>query len=180
MSMPRGSSKVGQLLPIRRGSMQLFHQQIALLLLVIQVETRAYRPCSGGTAAHQWNRPDTPPKSCPCAGTKKALALRLKEEQQAAYFALGERPRTKVATELRSRPRTGEAFELAEGRILRVTNHEGPQVADFNARSQRTTRTKECAWSIRTRIIGGSHLTAGHQLWSCPPRTRPMLTIRKR
>jgi len=113
------------------------------------------------------------PKVMSVAGTKGS-PLRLKEEQLLAYFALGAKPRTKVAT-IEIARRTGEAFELAKGQILRVINHEGPQVADFNAFAKADPH--ERFWSIRSRIIGGSHLTAGHQLWSCPPWTRPMLTI---
>jgi len=113
------------------------------------------------------------PKVMSVAGTKGS-PLRLNEQRQTEYFALGARPRTKVST-IEIPRRTGRAFELAQGQIVRVTNHEGPQVADFNAFAKDDPREK--FWSIRTRIIGGSHLTAGHQLWSCPPWTRPMLTI---
>src|ERR1017187_849894 len=107
------------------------------------------------------------------AGTKGS-PLRLNEERQTEYFALGARPR-KLVSSVNIAARTGEAFVLEKGQILRVTNHEGPQVADFNAFGKDDPH--ERFWSIRTRIVGGSHLTAGHQLWSAPPYTRPMLTI---
>jgi uncharacterized protein len=71
--------------------------------------------------------------------------------------------------------RTGKAFQLAAGQIVRVTCSEGPQVADlivFNA-DDRT----EKFWSGRTRVIHGGHLKIGDHLWSTPPQVRPMLTL---
>ncbi len=71
--------------------------------------------------------------------------------------------------------RTGRAFRLAEGEILRVRCPEGPQVADlivFNADDPR-----EKFWQARTRVVHGGHLGVGDQLWSIPPWTRPMMTM---
>jgi uncharacterized protein len=71
--------------------------------------------------------------------------------------------------------RTGQAFRVAEGQVLRVTCHEGPQVADliaFNADDRR-----EKFWQARTRVIHGGHLGVGDQLWSIPHWTRPMMTM---
>jgi uncharacterized protein len=71
--------------------------------------------------------------------------------------------------------RTGKAFDLAAGQIVRVTCLEGPQVADmivFNADDR-----AEKFWSGRTRVIHGGHLKVGDHLWSVPPRVRPMLTL---
>jgi uncharacterized protein YcgI (DUF1989 family) len=71
--------------------------------------------------------------------------------------------------------RTGKGFKLAAGEIVRVTCPEGPQVADmivFNADDP-----TEKFWSGRTRVIHGGHLKVGDQLWSVPPRVRPMLTL---
>jgi len=71
--------------------------------------------------------------------------------------------------------RTGKAFNLAAGEIVRVSCPEGPQVADmivFNADDP-----AEKFWSGRTRVIHGGHLKIGDQLWSVPPRVRPMLTL---
>jgi uncharacterized protein YcgI (DUF1989 family) len=71
--------------------------------------------------------------------------------------------------------RSGKAFKLAEGEIVRVSCPEGPQVADmivFNAEDP-----TEKFWSGRTRVIHGGHLKVGDHLWSVPPRVRPMLTL---
>jgi uncharacterized protein YcgI (DUF1989 family) len=113
------------------------------------------------------------PKPLSVAGTKGS-PLRLNEEQRASYAAIAQRPRKHRQT-IDIPARTGRAFVVEQGQILRVTCNEGPQVADFNAFGRDDPREK--FWSIRTRIIGGSHLTTGHQLWSGPPWTRPMLTI---
>lgn len=71
--------------------------------------------------------------------------------------------------------RTGRAFRVTQGEILRVQCNEGPQVADlivFNA-----DNTVEKFWQARTRVIYGGHLNVGDQLWSIPPWTRPMMTV---
>src|SRR5262249_14044496 len=100
--------------------------------------------------------------------------LRLTDAQRAAYAKIAKRPRKHLQT-IDIAARTGQAFVVEQGRILRVTCNEGPQVADFNAFGRDDPREK--FWSARTRIIGGSHLSVGQQLWSAPPRTRPMMTI---
>lgn len=107
------------------------------------------------------------------AGTKGS-PLRLKDDQRAHYAALARRARIHRQT-IHIAARTGEAFAVEQGQVLRVTCSEGPQVADFIAFGKDDPREK--FWSGRTRIIGGFHLSTGHQLWSAPPWMRPMLTI---
>jgi uncharacterized protein YcgI (DUF1989 family) len=71
--------------------------------------------------------------------------------------------------------RTGRAFRVGAGEILRVRCSAGPQVADlivFNADDPR-----EKFWQARTRVVHGGHLAVGDQLWSIPPWTRPMMTM---
>ena len=116
------------------------------------------------------NTPSTP---LSVAGTKGS-PLRLNDAQRAAYVDIAKRPRQHLRT-VDIPARTGKAFVVEQGQIIRVTCNEGPQVADFNTFCKDDPREK--FWSIRTRIIGGSHLSVGHQLWSTPPRTRPMMTI---
>jgi len=96
------------------------------------------------------------------------------ERHRARVAALAERPR-RLAKTVEIAARTGKAFEVEQGQVFRVTCIEGPQVADFNAFGRADPREK--FWSVKSRIIGSSHLTTGSQLWSCPPWTRPMLTI---
>ena len=107
------------------------------------------------------------------AGTKGS-PLRLNDAQRASYAEIAKRPRQHLRT-IDIPARTGKAFAVEQGQIVRVTCNEGPQVCDFNVFGKDDPREK--FWSIRTRIIGGSHLTVGHQLWSTPPWTRPMMTI---
>jgi hypothetical protein len=71
--------------------------------------------------------------------------------------------------------RTGRAFRVAVGQVLRVRCHEGPQVADLIAFNADDPREK--FWQARTRVVHGGHLGVGDQLWSIPTWTRPMLTM---
>jgi uncharacterized protein YcgI (DUF1989 family) len=96
------------------------------------------------------------------------------EAHRAQVAAIARRTRHLVRT-INIAPRTGAALEIEQGQLMRVTCSEGPQVADFNAFGREDRREK--FWSVKSRIIGGSHLTVGNQLWSCPPWTRPMMTI---
>jgi uncharacterized protein YcgI (DUF1989 family) len=96
------------------------------------------------------------------------------EAHRARVAAIAKRSR-RLARTVDIAPRTGNAFETEQGQVFRVTCTQGPQVADLNAFGKRDTREK--FWSAKSRIIGSSHLTVGNQLWSCPPWTRPMLTI---
>lgn len=71
--------------------------------------------------------------------------------------------------------RTGKAFNVPQGHIIRIVCIEGSQVADtcvFNADD-----TTEAFWSGRTRVVHGGHLNVGDRLWSTPPRSRPMMTM---
>ena len=114
-----------------------------------------------------------PSKPLSIAGTKGS-PLRLSEAQREAYAQIAREPRRHLRA-IDIPAREGRAFTVEQGQILRVTCNAGPQVADFNAFGRDDPREK--FWSVRTRIIGGSHLSAGQQLWSTPPWTRPMLTI---
>ena len=71
--------------------------------------------------------------------------------------------------------RSGQAFVVQRGQVLRITCGQGPQVADFIVFNRDDPEEK--FWSARTRVIHGGHLSVGHQLWSTPPRTRPMMTL---
>lgn len=69
----------------------------------------------------------------------------------------------------------GRGFIVRQGQVLRISQPEGPQVCDFNAWS--ADDPNEWFWSGRSRILQKAHLTTGHQLWSTPPKMRPMFTI---
>ncbi len=70
---------------------------------------------------------------------------------------------------------SGDACEVPKGHVVRITCIEGGQVCDFNAFNK--DDPKEMFWSGRTRLFQHAHLTVGDQLWSTPPKMRPMFTI---
>ena len=74
----------------------------------------------------------------------------------------------------RIEPRSGGAFEIKTGDILRVTDPEGGQVSDllaFMAGDVREALSNGRTFDYEETI----HLTAGHRLWS--NRSNPMLEI---
>jgi uncharacterized protein YcgI (DUF1989 family) len=119
--------------------------------------------------------PDAPPAPPSIAGTsgypagsREAALVRC----QSLSKGIASRPRL-GATEIPAR--TGRAFRVGQGDILRVACHEGPQVADLIAFNADDPREK--FWQARTRVVHGGHLGVGDQLWSIPPWTRPMMTL---
>lgn len=71
--------------------------------------------------------------------------------------------------------RSGLAWPLRAGQIVRIVAVEGPQVADLNVWS--LTNPRERFWAARTRQLHQAHLTTFDRLWSCLPYLRPLLTI---
>ena len=71
--------------------------------------------------------------------------------------------------------RTGKAFTVEQGQVLRVACHEDTQVADFDVFNR--DNPKEAFSASQSRAIHGSHLTTGDRLWSHPIYQRPMMTI---
>src|SRR3954447_10602358 len=71
--------------------------------------------------------------------------------------------------------RSGFAFEVPAGCIIRLSTVNGPQVVDLNLWSR--TDPRERFWAARTRQFYGTHLTSGHRLWSNLPFLRPMATF---
>lgn len=71
-------------------------------------------------------------------------------------------------------PRSGAAFRLARGQVLKVIDPQGEQVSDllaFGARDIREAISNGRTFDYEETI----RLTAGHRLWS--NRSNPMLTI---
>jgi uncharacterized protein YcgI (DUF1989 family) len=71
--------------------------------------------------------------------------------------------------------RSGHAFPVAAGQIVRFTTVDGPQVVDLNLWAGDDPR--ERFWAARTRQFYGTHVTTGHRLWSNLPFLRPMVTF---
>ncbi|MCJ1331047.1 hypothetical protein MMC10_007734 [Thelotrema lepadinum] len=72
-------------------------------------------------------------------------------------------------------PRSGYAWHVQAGQLVRVTTPEGPQVGDLNLWS--ATNPRERFWAARTRQLHQSHVSVGDRLWSCLPYMRPMVAI---
>jgi len=72
-------------------------------------------------------------------------------------------------------PGTGKALEVAKGQLLRIEQIEGGQCVDFNCFNLHDY--KEFMHTGRTRTVHGLMPTAGHFLWSAPPRERAMMYL---
>lgn len=72
-------------------------------------------------------------------------------------------------------PRDGRAFRVPAGHLFRIVSIDGPQVGDLNLWN--ATNLAERFFSGKTRAFHGTHVTAGHRLWSTMPFLRPMATI---
>jgi uncharacterized protein YcgI (DUF1989 family) len=71
--------------------------------------------------------------------------------------------------------RSGRAWEVPAGHIVRLSTPEGPQVGDLNIWN--LSNPRERFWAARTRQLHASHVSVGDRLWSCLPFMRPMVTI---
>ncbi len=71
--------------------------------------------------------------------------------------------------------RSGHAFAVTAGQIVRFSTVDGPQVVDLNLWARDDPR--ERFWAARTRQFYGTHVTTGHRLWSNLPFLRPMVTF---
>jgi uncharacterized protein YcgI (DUF1989 family) len=72
-------------------------------------------------------------------------------------------------------PRSGKAWRVPRGCILRLSTPEGPQVGDLNVWNANDPR--ERFWAARTRQLQGSHMIEGDRLWSNLPFMRPLCGI---
>lgn len=72
-------------------------------------------------------------------------------------------------------PRSGFAFKVSAGQVVRITTPQGPQVGDLNIWNQHNPR--ERFWASRTRQLHASHVRVFDRLWSCLPYMRPMATV---
>jgi len=72
-------------------------------------------------------------------------------------------------------PGTGKALEVLKGQLLRIEQLEGGQCVDFNCFNLHDYR--EFMHTGRTRTVHGLNPTAGHFLWSAPPRERAIMYL---
>lgn len=71
--------------------------------------------------------------------------------------------------------RSGYAWPVKAGAVVRIVATEVPQVGDLNLWNRDNPR--ERFWTARTRQLQGAHVTTFDRLWSCLPYLRPMVTI---
>jgi uncharacterized protein YcgI (DUF1989 family) len=71
--------------------------------------------------------------------------------------------------------RSGYAWPVKAGSVVRIVTVEGAQVCDLNLWHR--DNPKERFWAARTRQLQGAHVTTLDRLWSCLPYLRPMVTI---
>jgi uncharacterized protein YcgI (DUF1989 family) len=71
--------------------------------------------------------------------------------------------------------RSGRAWEVRAGQVVRFSIIEGPQVLDLNLWHWPDAR--ERFWAARTRQFYGAHATTGARLWSNLPFLRPLVTV---
>src|SRR5207253_4673522 len=71
--------------------------------------------------------------------------------------------------------RSGYAWPVQAGSVVRLVTVEGPQVCDLNLWNLNNPR--ERFWAARTRQLQGAHVTTFDRLWSCLPYLRPMVKI---
>lgn len=71
--------------------------------------------------------------------------------------------------------RSGRAWKVPAGNIVRISTPEGPQVGDLNIWHLYDAR--ERFWAARTRQLHASHVSCYDRLWSCLPFLRPLGTI---
>ena len=94
----------------------------------------------------------------------------------AIYGPLGDDPSVRrMVASLRIPERDARAWTVPAGHVCRISLPEGPQVVDLNVWNRHDPR--ERFWAARTRQFYGTHLTAGHRLWSNLPFLRPLVTI---
>src|SRR5207302_6460604 len=72
-------------------------------------------------------------------------------------------------------PRSGYAWPVPAGSVVRIVAVEGPQVGDLNLWNLHNPR--ERFWAARSRQLQGAHVSTFDRLWSSLPYLRPMLTI---
>lgn len=71
--------------------------------------------------------------------------------------------------------RSGRAWEVPAGHVVRLRTVEGPQVADLNIWNLHNPR--ERFWAARTRQLHAAHVSVLDRLWSTLPYLRPLVTI---
>lgn len=113
--------------------------------------------------------PNPAPAYLPKAGSPLTV-------DESMYSAFQQAPR-KLTNSFTLPIRSGRAWTVSAGCIVRISTPEGGQVGDLNVWNQHNPR--ERFWAARTKQLHASHLSTYDRLWSCLPHMRPMATIIK-
>ena len=112
----------------------------------------------------------------PPYGPKAYETMQLGEDDRRRFAAIAElTARRAPDREIIVPARTGKAFAVRRGEVVRIECHQGSQVADLNVFS--SDDPAEHFSSSQTRSVHGCHLTTGNRLWSHPIFQRPLMTI---
>lgn len=112
----------------------------------------------------------------PALGPKGYAGIELTAKERSFYLALAnELDARKLSSVIVIPKREGNGFSLEKGQVLRVSCHQGPQVADFNIFNRKNP--KECFSASITRVLHGCHVSTHQRLWSHAQYQRPMMTI---
>lgn len=104
----------------------------------------------------------------------QATAGSILHADQGLYDAIASGPRT-LQESFIIPPRSGKAWKVPSGSIVRFSTPDGPQVGDLNIWS--LVNPRERFWAARTRQLQASHVSVYDRLWSCLPFLRPLVTI---
>lgn len=112
----------------------------------------------------------------PALGARGYSGVELTETESAFYAAVASDPTARTPVDAFVVPKTtGRGFAVGQGQILRVSCHQGPQVADFDLFNREDPQ--EAFSASQTRLMHGCHVTVGHRLWSHALYQRPLMTI---
>ncbi|GAA1156043.1 urea carboxylase-associated family protein [Nesterenkonia sandarakina] len=96
------------------------------------------------------------------------------EVDRSFYDAVAAAERTLIR-EFEIPVRSGHAWEVRAGSIVRINAVEGPQVGDLNLWNLHNPR--ERFWAARTRQLQRASMTTYDRFWSALPYLRPMATV---
>ena len=92
------------------------------------------------------------------------------------YGAIGtDTARRTLVEEFEIPIRSGRAWTVPAGHVMRLYTVDGPQVGDLNLWHRDNPR--ERFWAARTRQLHAAHVTRFDRLWSTLPYLRPLATI---
>lgn len=91
------------------------------------------------------------------------------------YDQLMKDPNRRTVDEFTLPIRSGRAWPVRAGSVVRISVPEGPQVGDLNLWNLHNPR--ERFWAARTRQLQRNSVTTYDRLWSCLPYLRPMVTV---